>query len=150
MKVKKRKQTRQPYHIANNLINREFLAQKRLKKLVITYLPYGGKVLYLSSILHLYNGEIIAYTISDYQNIELVLDTLHQFLDLPEGCLLHSDQGSVYTSATYQQAIKGKGITISMCRKGTPADNAPIESFHATLKSETFYLDGRSNRKRLY
>jgi transposase InsO family protein len=55
--------------------------------------------------------------------------------------LLHSDQGSVYTSQAYQAAVKGKGITMSMSRKGTPADNAPIESFHSTLKSETFYLE---------
>ncbi|MGF9975727.1 transposase, partial [Viridibacillus arvi] len=54
---------------------------------------------------------------------------------------LHSDQGSVYTSYRYQQAVKGKGIIMSMSRKGTPADNAPIESFHSALKSETFYLD---------
>lgn len=42
----------------------------------------------------------------------------------------------------YQGAVKAKGITMSMSRKGTPAVNAPIESFHATLKSETFYHDG--------
>ncbi len=41
----------------------------------------------------------------------------------------------------YQQTVKSKGITKSMSRKGTPADNAPIESFHASLKCETFYLD---------
>lgn len=128
VKVKKRKQTGQPYYIANNLMNREFLAQNRFEKLVtdITYLPFGGKILYLSSILDLFNGEILAYTISDRQNIDLVLDTLDQLPNLPEGCLLHSDQGSVYTSAAYQQAVKGKGITMSMSRKGTPADNAPI------------------------
>jgi len=144
VKVKKRKQTGQPYYVANNLMNREFTSQKRLEKLVtdITYLPFGGKTLYLSSILDLFNGEIIAYTISDTQNVNLVLDTLQQLPVLPQGCLLHSDQGSVYTSAAYQQAIKGKGIIMSMSRKGTPADNAPIESFHATLKAETFYLDG--------
>lgn len=66
-----------------------------------------------------------------------MLDTLGQLPDLP-GTVLHSDQGSV----AYQEAVKGKGITMSMSRKGTPADNAPIESFHSTLKSETFYLEG--------
>lgn len=80
VKVKKRKQTGQPYYVANNLMNREFTSQKRLEKLVtdITYLPFGGKTLYLSSILDLFNGEIIAYTISDTQNVNLVLDTLQQ------------------------------------------------------------------------
>ena len=61
---------------------------------------------------------------------------------MPEGCTLHSDQGSVNTSYRYQQA---EGITMSMSRKGTPADNAPIESFHSALKSETFYLESLRN-----
>ena len=68
-----------------------------------------------------------------------MLDTLHQ-LELPQGALLHSDQGSVYTSKAYYQACIEKGITRSMSRKGTPADNACIEWFHSVLKSETFYL----------
>ncbi|MGG4457779.1 IS3 family transposase, partial [Brevibacillus porteri] len=49
------------------------------------------------------------------------------------------------TSQAYQEAVKGKGIIMSMSRKGMPADNAPIESFHSTLKSETFYLEGLTN-----
>ncbi|WP_139210399.1 IS3 family transposase, partial [Priestia endophytica] len=54
---------------------------------------------------------------------------------------LHSDQGSVYTSYAYQKQVKERGMTMSMSRKGTPADNASIESFHSSLKTETFYLD---------
>ena len=143
VKVKKRKQTGQPYYIAPNALNREFSADKPFVKLVtdITYLPFGGKTLYLSSILDVFNSEIIAYTIGEKQDVSLVLDTLHQLPSLPESCILHSDQGSVYTSAAYQKAVKAKGIIMSMSRKGTPADNAPIESFHATLKAETFYLE---------
>lgn len=143
VKPKKRKITGQPAAIAEHRLNRQFSADRPLQKLVtdITYLPYGGKMLYLSSIQDLYNGEIIAYTISDKQNVDCVLDTLNQLPDLTSDCLLHSDQGTVYTSNMYQEMIKQKGITMSMSRKGTPADNAPIESFHATLKCETFYLD---------
>ena len=142
VKVKKRKRTGQPYAIAANLLNRDFEATAPLQKLVtdITYLPFGQKQLYLSSIQDLYNGEIIAYSIGDCQDTDFVLDTLAQLHHLPEGCTLHSDQGAVYTSYDYQQAVKAKGITMSMSRKGTPADNAPIESFHSVLKSETFYL----------
>jgi putative transposase len=143
VKVKKRRQTGQPYHIADNLLKRDFQADQPLQKLVtdITYLPFGQKQLYLSSIQDLFNGEIIAYSIGDCQDTDFVLDTMAQLPPLPKGCILHSDQGSVYTSYTYQQAVKEKGITMSMSRKGTPADNASIESFHASLKSETFYLD---------
>ncbi|OEC03018.1 hypothetical protein GY31_04730 [Lysinibacillus sphaericus] len=46
----------------------------------------------------------------------------------------------MYTFYQYQQAVEAKGITMRMFRKGTFADNAPIESFHSVLKSETFYL----------
>ncbi len=143
VKVKKRKPTGQPTYIAEHLLKRQFEADAPMQKLVtdITYLPFGGKTLYLSSILDLFNGEIVAYSISDKQDTGFVLDTLDQ-LPTRSGAMLHSDQGSVYTSQAYQEAVKGKGITMSMSRKGTPADNAPIESFHSTLKSETFYLEG--------
>lgn len=70
-----------------------------------------------------------------------VLDTLSQLPELPEGCILHSNQSSVYTSYDYQKAVKKKGIIMSMSRKGAPADNSTIETFHSSLKSETFYLD---------
>ncbi|PPB08840.1 hypothetical protein C4A77_06015 [Brevibacillus laterosporus] len=142
VKVKKRKRIGQPIQVADHLLKRDFQANHPLQKLVtdITYLPYGGKMLYLSSIMDLYNGEIIAYNIGDTQDTTLVLDTLQQLPPL-EQCMLHSDQGSVYTSSAYQLAVKERGITMSMSRKGTPADNAPIESFHACLKSETFILE---------
>lgn len=144
VKPKKRKKLGQPAVVADHLLKRDFKASKPLQKLVtdITYLPFGQKLLYLSSIQDLYNGEIIASTISDKQNVECVLDTLAQLPSVSSDCILHSDQGSVYTSHAYQEAVKRKGITVSMSRKGTPADNAPIESFHSTLKSETFYLEG--------
>ncbi len=106
----------------------------------ITYLPFGRKQLYLSSIMDLYNGEIVAYSIGEKQDVSFVLDTLSQ-LPKTTDCLLHSDQGSVYTSYSYQKEISRKSITMSMSRKGTPSDNACIESFHASLKSETFYLE---------
>ncbi|QRY36295.1 IS3 family transposase [Bacillus sp. PDNC022] len=142
VKMKKRKQTGQPYYIAENHLKQDFSATKPFEKLVtdITYLPFGQKTLYLSSIKDLYTSEIVAYTIGDKQDVSLVLETLNQLQTLPKGCVLHSDQGSVYTSYAYQKAIKEKGITMSMSRKGMPADNAPIESFHSSLKSEGFYL----------
>ena len=143
VRVKKRKQPGQPAYVAEHLLKRQFDADQPLQKMVtdITYLPYGGKCLYLSSILDLYNSEIVAYSIGDKQDTDFVLNTLQQLPQL-QGALLHSDQGSVYTSHDYQKAVKEKGITMSMSRKGTPADNASIESFHSTLKSETFYLEG--------
>ena len=130
-----------PFSITDNTLNRNFSADKPMQKLTtdITYLPFGPKRLYLSSIMDLHNGEILAYTISSKQDTKFVLDTLNQ-IDLPKDVLLHSDQGSVYTSAEYYNLCKEKGIIRSMSRKGTPADNAPIESFHSSLKCEAFYI----------
>ncbi|MGQ5176266.1 IS3 family transposase [Bacillus halotolerans] len=143
VKVKKRKKNGQTYAVVDNILDRNFQSDRPLEKLVtdITYLPYGQKQLYLSSILDLYNGEVIAFTIGDKQDTDFVLNTLDQLPTLPQNCVLHSDQGSVYTSYEYQKAVNTKGITMSMSRKGTPADNASIESFHSSLKSETFYLN---------
>ena len=135
VKVKMRKRTGQPAYITPNLLARNFRAEKPFEKLVtdITYLPFGQSMLYLSSIINLFNGEVISETIGQTQDTQFVLDTLKQLPDLPEDCILHSDQGSVYTSYAYQHAVKEKGIPMSMSRKGTPADNSRIE---------TFYLDG--------
>ena len=138
---KKGPKLEKPYHVTDNKLDREFQADKPMEKLVIdiTYLYFGNCRLYLSSIMDLYNREIVVYTISECQDTNFVLDTLHQ-LELPQGVLLHSDQGSVYTSKAYYQPCIEKGITCSISRKGTPADNACIEWFHSVLKSETFSL----------
>jgi transposase InsO family protein len=77
----------------------------------------------------------------DKQDTAFVLDTLNQLPTLLQESVLQSNQGSVYTSYEYQKTVKTKGITMSMSRKGMPADNASIESFHSSLKSETFYLN---------
>lgn len=112
VKVKKRKRTGQPAYVAPNLLTRNFTASKPFEKLVtdITYLPLGQSMMYLSSILDVYNGEIAAQTIGFRQDTVFVLDTLYQLPQLPEGCILHSDQGSVYTSYAYQKAVKKKEL----------------------------------------
>ncbi len=148
-RVRPKKTTRigKPYYKTDNLLQRQFKASCPMEVLTtdITYLPFGHSMLYLSSIMDIYNGEIVAYKIDDKQDQNLVNDTLNQ-IDIPEGCILHSDQGSVYTSYAYYQLCEEKGIIRSMSRKGTPADNAPIESFHSSLKSETFYINNELNR----
>ena len=80
-----------PYHVTDNKMDRYFQADKPMEKLVIdiTFLYFGNCRVYLSSIMNLYNREIVAYTISDCQDTNFVLDTLHQ-LELPQGVLLHS------------------------------------------------------------
>ncbi|WP_164508325.1 IS3 family transposase [Companilactobacillus kedongensis] len=130
-----------PYKTFGNIINGDWSTHQPMTKLTtdITYLPFGTDMLYLSSILDGFNNEIIAYKISDHPDENLAMDTLKQLHELPEDVILHSDQGSTYTSINFCDLCREKGITRSMSRKGTPSDNALIESFHSSLKSETFY-----------
>lgn len=121
--------------IVPNLLNQDFKADKPNQKWVtdITYLPYGPKMLYLSTIMDLYNNEVIAYKISDTQSVDFVLETLRDACDGREthDLILHSDQGAQYTSYAFQALAKENGITTSMSRKGNCFDNAVIESFHS-------------------
>lgn len=129
--------------VCPNLIQRDFQASAPNQKWFtdVTYLPFGEKMLYLSSILDGYNNEIISYRISTKPDLSLALATLEDACKKcnPKGTILHSDQGGIYTSRRFQEAAKEKGIVTSMSRKGNCLDNASIESFHSQLKVEGFY-----------
>ena len=108
----------------------------------ITYLIYNNKRLYLSTILDLYDRKVVAYKISKFNNIPLVIDTLNEAIAKRKdvkGTIIHSDQGFQYTSYEYKAICESNGIQISMSRKGTPIDDSPMESFHGILKKETLY-----------
>ena len=128
---------------APDLIKRDFTASKPNQKWVtdITYIQYGSTTKYLSTIMDLFNNEIVAYKLYEHQQTSLVIDTLKIALEnrnYPEGVILHSDQGSVYTSYAFQEFVKRNYLTSSMSRRGNCWDNAVIESFHSNLKSEEF------------
>ncbi len=128
--------------VVPDLLKQNFQAEKPNQKWVtdITYLPYGPRMQYLSTIMDLYNNEIIAYKISDSQSVDFVLETLREACNGRDtyGVILHSDQGAQYTSYAFQALAKENGIITSMSRKGNCFDNAVIESFHSSLKSEEF------------
>ncbi len=150
VKPKRQKYIKGESHIVvPNILKRNFKATRPNEKWVtdITYLPYGLTMMYVSTIMDLYNNEIVAYKISARQDIQLVLDTLRTAVELrkPAGLTLHSDQGSVYTSYAYQNLAKENGITTSMSRKGNCHDNAVIESFHSSLKSEGLNTQRRAS-----
>lgn len=132
--------------IAPNVLNRHFQAQKPNEKWVtdITEFKMFGEKLYLSPVLDLFNGEIITYTIGSRPTYSLVSDMLNQAferLSEEDKLLLHSDQGWHYQMKQYQFALKKKGITQSMSRKGNCYDNAVMENFFGILKSEFLYLN---------
>ncbi|WP_188208355.1 IS3 family transposase, partial [Alkalibacillus aidingensis] len=129
--------------IAPDLIQRNFQASEPNQKWVtdITYIQYGSTVKYLSTIMDLYNNEIVAYKMYDHQQVSLIIDTLKEALEqrsYPEGVIIHSDQGSVYTSYAFQGYVTEHNLVSSMSRRGNCWDNAVIESFHSNLKSEEF------------
>ena len=129
--------------IAPNILNRDFSASKPNEKWVtdITYIQYGSETLYLSTIMDLFNNEIVAYKLYNHQQTPLVIDTLEEALNKrndPEGIIIHTDQGSVYTSYIYQNYLKKHHCISSMSRRGNCWDNAVIESFHSNIKTEEF------------
>ena len=131
-------------NVQPNLVNRRFKA-KGLNQIWctdITYLIFGNKRAYLSTIIDLYDRHVVAYQISKFNNIPIVIDTLNKALETEKdvrGLILHSDQGFQYTSHEYKAICASKGISISMSRKGTPIDDSPMESWHGILKKETLY-----------
>jgi putative transposase len=130
--------------IAPNILDRDFHATKPNEKWVtdITEFKLFGEKLYLSPMLDLFNGEIITYTIESrpvYSLVSRMLDKAFEHLMEENTLLIHSDQGWHYQMPQYQKVLKERGITQSMSRKGNCYDNAVIESFFGTLKSEFLY-----------
>jgi transposase InsO family protein len=131
--------------IAANLLERNFVAPRPNQKWVtdVTEFKLGQEKLYLSPVMDLYNGEIIAYEMTNRPRYALVGNMLDKALarlgENPK-LILHSDQGWQYQQPRYSEKLREKGISQSMSRKGNCLDNAAMESFFGTLKSEFFYL----------
>ncbi|MFF3178383.1 IS3 family transposase [Rhodococcus pyridinivorans] len=128
-------------------LNRDFTAKQINTRYVgdITYLPCGDgaggtRFLYLATVIDLYSRRLVGWSIADHMRTSLVEDALnaaaHERGSLA-GSVFHSDHGSVYCSADYARLCAELGVSRSMGRVGTSADNALAESFNATLKRET-------------
>ena len=131
-------------NVKPNLIKRNFktISFNKVWCTDITYLIWGNKRVYLSTIIDLFDRHVVAYKISKFNNISLVIDTVNEaFLKERDvqGLIIHSDQGFQYTSPEYKAICESKGVQISMSRKGTPIDDSPMESWHGILKKETLY-----------
>ena len=142
--LNKTKYIRIESNIMPNLLKRNFKAIKANQKWTtdITYLIHKDKRLYLSTILDLYDRKVVAYQISKFNDLNIVLNTLNEAIAKRKdvsGLILHSDQGFQYTSYEYKAICRSNNIQISMSRKGTPIDDSPMESFHGILKKETLY-----------
>jgi transposase InsO family protein len=134
----KRKRKR---HVAPNHLQRDFGADGPNEKWVadITYIPTREGWLYLAAVLDLYSRRIVGWAMSERMTDELTLSALRMALQRCQpgaGLMHHSDQGGQYTSEAYQALLRSHGVLASMNGVGTWYDNAPMESFFGTLKSE--------------
>ena len=126
---------------ADNLLQREFECYGPRYVLLtdITYIPYNGEFAYLSTILDAYTKQILSYVLSDSLEIDFVKETVENLIrdhgiSLHKETLIHSDQGSHYTSATFIQIIEDCNLRRSMSRRGNCWDNSPQESFFGHMK----------------
>jgi len=156
---------------APNLLNQDFSSPAPDRKWVsdITYIDTAEGWLYLASILDLFSRRVVGWAMDEHPEALLVQRAWHMAVSQrsPSADLLHhSDQGSQYTSDVYQQSLAAHHCQVSMSRIGNCLDNAAMESFFSTLKTECAnrqfatraqartaifeYIEGWYNRQRLH
>lgn len=130
-------------NIADNLVKREFEKYGPRKILLtdITYIPFNGRFCYLSTIMDAFTKQILSYVLSESLEVDFVLETVNlmiekQGVSLTTETIIHSDQGCHYTSCSFIQLVKDKGLRQSMSRRGNCWDNAPQESFFGRMKDQ--------------
>ena len=128
-------------NIADNLVKRQFEAYGPRMVLLtdITYIPYSGVFAYLSTIIDAFTKQILSYVLSESLEVDFVLETVNLMIEkhgmaLTTETIIHSDQGCHYTSCSFIQLVKDKGLRQSMSRRGNCWDNAPQESFFGRMK----------------
>jgi len=127
--------------IATNRLQRDFTATGPDQKWLadITYIRLVEGWLYLAVVLDCFSRRIVGWSLSRHIDAELVCAALEMALHrrCPQGDLVHhSDRGVQYASESLRGLLKREGLTMSMSRKGDPWDNAMMESFFGSLKTE--------------
>jgi transposase InsO family protein len=127
--------------VADNHLARDFNPPEpdRAWAADITYIPTGGGWLYLAVVEDLFSRMIVGWSMADHMESRLVVDALDMAIARrrPDAPLIaHSDRGSQYASAHYQEVLAAAGIVCSMSEAGQCWDNAPVESFFGRLKCE--------------
>lgn len=124
---------------AENLVNREFESRGPRAILLtdITYIPLNGKFCYLSTILDACTKQVLSYAVSESLEVDFVLEMVERLVQnygtsLNKETVIHSDQGTHYTSLKFIQLVESRELRRSMSRRGNCWDNAPQESFSGT------------------
>ena len=133
--------SRHDFPIAANLLERNFTATapNRIWLADITYVETDQGWLYLATVLDLYSRKIVGWAMCDHLRTDQPLAALRMAISAKRpaaGLIHHSDRGVQYASAEYRKVIQSAGFQASMSRKGDCYDNAPMESFFHTLKTE--------------
>lgn len=158
--------------VAPNLLNQNFNATKPNQKWVsdITYIWTDEGWLYLSCVMDLYSRKLIGWSLSERMTSKLVIDALQTALwsrGMPKNVIVHSDRGSQYCSAAYQDLMRENKLICSMSKRGDCYDNAAMESWNHSFKVEAIhgekfktrddarkdvfeYIEVYYNRKRLH
>lgn len=127
--------------IASNVLDRQFTADRPNQKWVadFTYIWTAEGWLYAAAVIDLFSRRVVGWSMSDTMTAQLVTDALIMAIwrrGKPIALLHHSDQGSQYTSEQFQRLMADNGVTCSMSRSGNCWDNAAMESFFSSLKTE--------------
>lgn len=127
--------------VADNVLDRQFTAEFPDQKWAvdITYIATDQGWLYLAGVMDLCSRRIVGWAMDDHMQVDLVSDALLMALEHrqpDQGLLHHSDRGVQYASDAYQQLLQAHGLQGSMSGKGDCWDNAAMESFWSTLKTE--------------
>jgi transposase InsO family protein len=138
--------------VADNLLQRDFGASEPNCKWVadITYVPTDEGWLFCAAVLDCFSRRIVGWAMCDRMPTDLVADALKMALlqRQPSKQLIHhSDRGSQYASDQFQQLLIENNITVSMSGRGDCYDNAMMESFWATLKTELIYQEHYATRE---
>ncbi len=133
--------SRHDHPIAPNLIDRNFIAgaPNRIWLADITYIETDQGWLYLAAVMDLCSRRIVGWAMDDHLRTELPLAALNMATSTRRtdaDLIHHSDRGVQYASTDYRNALRSAGLRVSMSRKADCYDNAPMESFFHTLKTE--------------
>jgi putative transposase len=127
--------------VAENLLDQNFVADRpdQVWLADITYIPTAEGWLYLAVVLDLFTRKVVGWAMRDHLRAELTIAALTMAIQRRRpaaGLIHHSDRGSQYAAGDYRDILQAAAIVQSMSRKGNCWDNAPMESFFGTLKTE--------------
>jgi putative transposase len=138
--------------VAENILDRDFAAELPDRKWAvdITYIPTDEGWLYLAGVIDLCTRRIVGWSMADHMRVELASDALQMAIarrSPAAGLLHHSDRGVQYACDDYQHLLQSHEMQVSMSGKGDCWDNAPMESFWSTLKTELVHHEQYATRE---